>query len=158
MLKDFVSNKTGRKFEAFLVLKDGDVKFEFAPRQKRAKTEGSNVARTPKEPPVKVDFTGQEPVGKCPVCGARVFESETQFLCEHVQRDERPCKFKSGKVILEQPISREQMARLLAGERTDLLMGFISRKTGRPFSAFLVLDEKRKVAFEFPVREDSGTP
>jgi len=158
LLKDFVSNKTGRKFEAFLVLKDGDVKFEFAPRQKRARAEGATVARTPKEPPVKVDFTGQEPVGKCPVCGARVFESESQYLCEHVQRDERPCKFKSGKVILEQPIPREQMARLLAGERTDLLTGFISRKTGRPFSAFLVLDEKRKVGFEFPSRESSATP
>jgi DNA topoisomerase III len=33
--------------------------------------------------------------------------------------------------------------------RTDLLTHFIS-KSGRPFSAFLVLDDKQKVSFEFP--------
>jgi DNA topoisomerase-3 len=153
LLSGFVSKKNGRKFEAFLVLKDGEVAFEFPPR-----TKGPARPRTPRptEPPVKLDFTGQESIGPCPRCGGRVFESETDYLCEHSQRESRPCKFKSGKTILEQPVPREQMAKLLAAGRTELLSQFISRKSGRPFSAFLVFDEKGKVGFEFPPREAAG--
>jgi DNA topoisomerase-3 len=152
LLTGFVSKRTGRKFEAFLVLKDGEVGFEFAPREKKPRADAAARAAKPKAPPVKVDFTGQEPLGRCPRCGGRVFESETDYLCEHSQRETRPCKFKSGKVILEQPVPREQMAKLLAGGRTDKLDQFVSRKTGRTFAAFLVLDEKGKVGFEFPPR------
>lgn len=153
LLNGFVSKKNGRKFEAFLALKDGEVAFEFPPRTKapaRPRTARST------EPPPKVDFTGQEPIGPCPRCGGRVFESATDYLCEHSQRESRPCKFKSGKTILEQPVPREQMAKLLAAGRTDLLSQFVSRKTGRPFSAFLVFDEKGKVGFEFPPRGSAG--
>jgi DNA topoisomerase-3 len=151
-LTGFVSKRTGRKFEAFLVLKDGEVGFAFAPREKKPGAGAATRAAKAKTPPVKVDFTGQEPLGKCPRCGGRVFESETDYLCEHSQRETRPCKFKSGKVILEQPVPREQMARLLAEGRTDKLDKFVSRKTGRTFAAFLALDEKGKVSFEFPPR------
>jgi Zn finger protein HypA/HybF involved in hydrogenase expression len=153
LLKDFVSRKTGRKFEAFLALKDGEVSFEFAPREKKARAGGAGrepKSKTPPAPPV--DFTGQTPLGKCPKCGGQVFESESDYLCEHTQRPTRPCKFKSGKVVLEQAVPREQMARLLATGRTDLLEKFVSRKTGRTFGAFLILDENSKVGFEFPPR------
>jgi DNA topoisomerase-3 len=152
LLSGFVSKRTGRKFEAFLALKDGEVGFEFAPREKKPKAGGATRAAKPKEPLIKVDFTGQEPIGKCPKCGGRVFESETDFLCENSQREARACKFKSGKTILEQPVPREQMAKLLAGGRTELLEKFVSRKSGRTFGAFLVLDENGKVGFEFPPR------
>ena len=156
LLTGFVSKRTGRKFEAFLVLKDGEVGFEFAPRQKKPRAGGAGNEANPKEPPVKVDFTGQEPIGKCPRCGGRVFESETDYLCENSQRDARPCKFKSGKVVLEQPIERAQMAKLLAAGRTDLLSKFVSRRSGKPFGAFLVMEEKGKIGFEFPERENAA--
>jgi DNA topoisomerase-3 len=83
-----------------------------------------------------------------------VFESETDFLCERSQEDKKPCKFKSGKVILNQPMGREEMARLLTTGRTELLEGFISRR-GRPFKAWLVLQEG-KVTFEFPDKDAGG--
>jgi hypothetical protein len=38
---------------------------------------------------------------------------------------------------------------LLSDRKTDLLDKFIS-KAGKPFRAFLVLDKKGKVMFEFP--------
>ena len=152
LLKDFVSRRTGRKFEAFLALKAGEVSFEFAPREKKPRAGQAGRAAKSAAPAAKVDFTGREPVGKCPKCGGRVFESETDYLCEHSQREARPCKFKSGKVVLEQPVPRDQMVKLLAAGRTDLLDKFVSRKTGRTFGAFLVLDEKSKVSFEFPPR------
>lgn len=151
LLDKFVSKRNGRAFKAFLVLgQDGKVGFEFEKRERKTPKAG------PREPKPKLDFTGQEPVGKCPRCGGRVFESETDYLCEQSQADKKPCKFKTGKTILQRPIEREQVAKLLAGGRTDLLEKFTS-KTGRPFSAWLVLDDNGKVGFEFPERDAETT-
>jgi DNA topoisomerase-3 len=54
-----------------------------------------------------------------------------------------------SKTILQQAISREQLQKLISSGRTDLLPHFIS-KAGRPFAAFLVLDDHQKTVFEFP--------
>ncbi len=70
LLKGFVSKKNNRKFEAFLVLKDGGTAFEFVPRKKKGKAKDG----TPREPQTKVDFTGKESLGKCPKCGGKVAE------------------------------------------------------------------------------------
>ena len=111
---------------------------------------GSGKSSEPKPPPPKLDFTGQESLGSCPRCGGSVFESETDYICEKSQAPKRPCKFKSGKVILQQPVSREEMSRLLQTGRTELLEHFVSRR-GAAFKAWLVLQEG-KVGFEFPER------
>jgi len=148
LLNGFVSKRTGRKFEAFLVWKDGKVGFEFKPREARAK---KSKAKSD-EPQPKLDFTGQEPLGKCPKCGGRVFEGPESYLCERSQLDTRRCAFKTGKEILGRAVDREQVKKLLANGKTDLLDKFIS-KAGRPFSAWLVLADKGKVGFEFPPRE-----
>jgi DNA topoisomerase III len=149
LLQKFVSRK-GRPFKAFLVLKDGEVGFEFEPRA--AKTRRGTTAAGPKLPAPKLDFTGQQSLGKCPKCGGHVFEAETAYLCEKSQAEKRPCKFKINKVILQQPIDRTQAAKLLAENKTDILKEFIS-KAGRPFPAYLVMDDMGKVTFEFPPRE-----
>ena len=151
LLKKFVSKKTGRPFEAFLKLGEGGkVGFEFAPRERKARPTAPEKQSA--EPKPKLTFEGQQPLGKCPKCGGKVFESETDYLCERSQADARPCKFKSGKVILGQPVDRAQATQLLAAGKTDLLPRFISRRTGRTFSAWLVMQEKGKVGFEFPER------
>jgi DNA topoisomerase-3 len=149
LLKGFISRKTGRKFEAFLVLKDGEVSFEFAPREKKAR--GGKASAKSTEPVVKLDFSGQESLGKCPRCSGRVFEGPDAYVCENSQAETRACKFKTGKVVLQQPIDREQVAKLLTDGRTDELAKFISR-AGRPFKATLKLGERGKVDFEFPER------
>ena len=151
LFKNFVSRKTNRKFEAFLSIKNGKVGFEFLPRERKAKAKDG----TPKEPAVKIDFTGKTPVGKCPKCGGTVFETEGNYLCERSQADKKPCKFKISRTILQQPIEREQAQKLLADRKTDLLQKFIS-KSGKPFPAYLVMDEAGKVTFEFPPREGEG--
>jgi DNA topoisomerase III len=151
LLQKFISKK-GRPFKAFLVLKDGAVAFEFEARPARGKA-GAAKAKEPKQPEPKLDFTGQEPLGKCPKCGGKVFEGPEAYLCEKSQADKRPCKFKISKVILQQPIDRAQASKLLAESRSDLLKQFIS-KAGRPFPAFLVMDDSGKVTFEFPPREE----
>jgi DNA topoisomerase III len=99
----------------------------------------------------KVDFSGQEPLGACPKCGARVFEQPMAYVCESSVGPERRCDFRSGRIILQRPMEREQIQKLLATGKTDLLHRFISRK-GRPFSAFLVRGPDGNVRFEFAPR------
>jgi len=97
------------------------------------------------------DFSGQEPLGKCPKCGARVFEHGVAYVCEKAVGAERTCDFRSGRLILQQPIEREQMKKLLETGRTDLLTGFVSKKN-RKFKAFLVKQPDGKIGFEFQPR------
>jgi DNA topoisomerase-3 len=54
-------------------------------------------------------------------------------------------------LILQQPVERAQMEKLLATGRTDLLTGFMSRKN-RKFKAFLVKTPGGKIGFEFQPR------
>jgi DNA topoisomerase-3 len=146
LLKGFVSKKTNRKFEAFLIVKDGKTAFEFKPREKKDRGKAS-------EPPPKIDFTGKTQVGKCPKCGGKVFDTEAGYLCENSQLEAKSCKFKIGKAILEQPIDAEQAQKILATSKSDLLDKFIS-KAGKPFPAFLVMDKKGKITFDFPPRDE----
>ncbi len=134
-------SRKGKRFHALLKLSDEfKTEFDFGPNGQE------NGAAQP------VDFSGQEPLGKCPKCGGRVFEFGMSYVCENSVGPARSCDFRSGKVILQRAIEREQMNKLLATGRTDLLQRFISRK-GRPFKAFLVLTDKKDVGFEFEKRE-----
>ena len=143
LLDRFISRK-GRPFKAFLVLTDKkDVGFEFEKREPKFKKE-----RKSKEPAEKIDFSGKEPLGECPVCSGKIFETETAYICEHSQADHEPCKFKLSKAILGRDIPKEQAQKLLTTGKTGLLEGFISKR-GRPFSAYLKLEDG-KVGFEFP--------
>jgi DNA topoisomerase III len=143
LLPRFISRK-GRPFKAFLVLTDKkDVGFEFEKREPKTKKE-----RALKEPVAKIDFSGQEPLGKCPKCGRKIFETENSYICERSQADRKPCKFKLSKTILGKDIPKEQAQKLLTMGKTDLLDGFISKR-GRPFSAYLKLEDGQ-VGFEFP--------
>jgi DNA topoisomerase-3 len=97
------------------------------------------------------DFSAQESLGACPKCASRVFEHGMAYTCEKAVGPGRTCDFRSGRMILQQPIEREQMKKLLATGRTDLLTGFISKK-GRRFKAFLVKQPDGKIGFEFQPR------
>ncbi|RYX94102.1 MAG: DNA topoisomerase III [Comamonadaceae bacterium] len=101
-----------------------------------------------------VDFSGQQSLGPCPKCAARVFEYGKNYVCEKsVPTNEQPtpsCDFKTGQMILQQPVVREQMEKLLSTGKTDLLDKFVSMRTRRAFKAFLAWDkEAGKVNFEF---------
>ena len=150
LIDKFISKK-GRPFKAYLVTNEKGVGFEFEPRAAKGPKRGAKSGE-PKAPEAKIDFTGQEPLGKCPKCGGNVFEVSDAYVCEKSQGDKRPCKFKISKVILQQPIDRAQAAKLLADNKSDLMGKFIS-KAGKPFPAYLVMDDMGKVTFEFPPRE-----
>ena len=99
-----------------------------------------------------MDFSDQQPVGACPKCASSVFEHGMAYVCEKSVGPGKSCDFRSGKIILQQPIEREQMARLLTDGKTELLKGFVSARTRRKFSAFLVRGKDGKVGFEFEVK------
>jgi DNA topoisomerase-3 len=105
-----------------------------------------------------VDFSALQPLGKCPKCGTEhggmVFEHGKNYVCDKsVPTLEQPtpsCDFKTGQVILQQPIEREQMVKLLEAGKTDLLDKFVSMRTRRAFKAMLAWDATAgKVNFEF---------
>ncbi|MEI8030979.1 MAG: DNA topoisomerase III [Comamonadaceae bacterium] len=101
-----------------------------------------------------IDFSEQQSLGACPKCGGAVFEHGKSYVCEksvptHAQATPS-CDFKSGQIILQQPVVREQMSKLLATGKTDLLDKFVSMRTRRGFKAMLAWDAQAgKVNFEF---------
>ena len=101
-----------------------------------------------------VDFGDQQSLGACPKCASAVYELGKNYVCEKsvptLAQPTPSCDFKTGQVILQQPIEREQMSKLLATGKTDLLDKFVSMRTRRAFKAHLAWDaEAGKVNFEF---------
>ncbi len=140
-------SKMGRPFAAMIKLKDDHMpEFDFG--QSDADADGEEV-----------DFSTQETLGACPKCGARVFEHGMAYVCEKAVGAAKTCDFRSGKIILQQEVARGDMQKLLATGKTDLLKGFISNKTRRKFSAYLVRDPATgKVGFEFEPRNPKAAP
>jgi DNA topoisomerase-3 len=139
-LQNFRS-RMGRPFAAMLKLKDDHtVELDF----------GQSAADERDAEPV--DFSGKTPLGACPKCGTQVYDHELAYVCEKSVGPARTCDFRTGKIILQRPIEPEQVVKLLATGKTDLLHRFISKK-GRPFSAFLVRQPDGRIGFEFAPRE-----
>ena len=130
-------NKMGRTFAAAIKL-NGEFMPEFDFGQDKADDAEAEA----------VDFSGQENLGKCPKCAAGVYEHGASYVCEKSVGPSRTCDFRSGKIILQQPVDAAQMKKLLADGKTDLLKEFVSNRTRRKFSADLVAQDG-KVGFEF---------
>jgi len=134
-------SKLGRPFAAQLKLTDAnEVQFDFGDG-----SDGGSGAEAP-------DFSAQESLGACPKCGGRVFELPAAYVCERAVGPAKTCDFRSGRIILQRPIERAQMERLLASGKTDLLQ-FVSARTRRPFAAYLVRQPDGKIGFEFEARQ-----
>lgn len=139
-------SRLGRAFAAVLKLNDaGETEFVFdnAPM-------GADGA--------KLDVEAQEPIGTCPICGGRIFETMMAYACENTFGETPSCKMKVGKQILQQPIDRAQFEKLLTDKKTDLLRGWVSMRTRRKFSAYLVMDKTGKTTFEFEPRKEGAAP
>lgn len=141
-------SKAGWPFTAELALvydeeiANWKLEFDFGEDAKKAEGDG--------EP---VDFSGQTSLGPCPKCAGHVYEHGANYVCEHSVGANVTCDFKTGKVILTQPIEPAQVEKLLSTGKTDLLENFVSNKTRRKFKAFLAYDKKEgKVIFEFEPR------
>jgi DNA topoisomerase-3 len=140
-------SKMGRPFAAMLkIVKDEGAKnlkleFDFGQNQDDGE-DGEGV-----------DFTGHTALGPCPKCGGNVYEMSLAYVCEKSVAKPKACDFRSGRIILQQEILPGQMVKLLGEGKTDLLPGFISQRTRRPFKAFLVRGKDGKISFEFEERK-----
>ncbi|MBN8461963.1 MAG: DNA topoisomerase III [Dechloromonas sp.] len=140
-------NRMGRAFAATIKLNDKmEPEFDFG--QPRA-GEDDEVET--------IDFPAEQRLGSCPKCASGVFEHGAAYVCEKSVGTARTCDFRSGTIILQQPVDPEQMKKLLAEGRTDLLKGFISNRTRRKFSAYLVVQDG-KVGFEFEKKAPARRP
>jgi hypothetical protein len=84
-----------------------------------------------------------------------VFETAQAYVCEKAVGPEKSCDFRSGRTILQRPVERAQMQKLLSTGKTDLLQ-FVSARTRRPFSAFLARQPDGKIGFEFAPRAEGA--
>jgi DNA topoisomerase-3 len=143
-------SKAGWPFTAELKLVRDDeignwkLEFDFGDDERQGQADG--------EP---VDFAGRSSLGACPKCKGRVHEHGSNYVCEHAVGAHVTCDFKSGKIILQQPVSQEEFTKLRSTGKTSLLQGFVSNKTRRAFRAYLAWDAKEgKVGFEFEPRPE----
>ena len=145
---DGFRSKAGWPFTAEMVIKfDEDTKnykLEFDFGDDKAGEESGEL----------IDFSQQQSLGACPKCAGAVYEHGKNYVCARsvptLAQATPSCDFKSGQIILQQPIAREQMEKLLATGKTDLLDKFVSMRTRRAFKAMLAWDaEADKVNFEF---------
>lgn len=145
-------SKMGRPFAAILkIVRDEEnknLKLEFDFGQHQDEGEEGEAQ----------DFSNAEVLGACPKCGSNVYELGLAYVCEKTVAKPKACDFRSGRIILQQEILPEQMRKLLVEGKTDLLPGFISQRTRRPFKAFLVRGKDGKTSFEFEERKAKAAP
>lgn len=138
-------SKMGRPFQAALKLNPSTWKVEF------------DFGNDEGEQPTAAEIDALPVVGKCPKCGGRVVQGPAAYFCEHANGDKKTCDFRCGRMILQQPISPEEMTKILETGKSSLLTDFVSNRNHRKFKAFLTLDKATgKVGFEFPPREGAA--
>ncbi len=89
-------------------------------------------------------FVGDN-IGICPLCGGNVLRTRYGYGCDKYKEG---CKFSVNNVILDRVISISHMKLLLQSGKTGKIDGFISKKSGKAFSASLKLEDGT-VKFEF---------
>ena len=132
---DFRSKK-GKPFTASIHLAEGKVEFVFEESEGEMNLD---------------EIRRQEPVGLSPIDRAPVYETATGFFSESALAGDQKKGLRISRTILGRRLDREHIGQLLRDGRTELITGFISKKK-RPFDAFLLLDAKGKLSFEFPPR------
>ena len=133
---DFRSKK-GKPFTASVRIHESKVDFQFADS-----TADLDLAEIKK----------QEPLGVSPVDNTRVYETPMAFMSESAIEGDKKKGLRIGKIILGRRIDPDYIEQLLTDGKTELINGFISKKK-RPFDAYLLLDDKGKLGFEFPPRK-----
>ncbi len=132
---DFRS-KQGKPFTASLRLQEKKIEFLFTDSTDNLDTEA--IRATPV-------------LGSSPVDGTPVHATPVAYMSSSAMEGDKKNGLQIGRIILNKVIEPRHIQQLLSEGRTELISGFISKKK-RPFDAFLLLDKKGKISFEFPPR------
>ena len=139
-LDGFLS-KAGRPFSATLRLNDfNKIEFVFDKSRRDNSMDG-------------IDLDNLPVLGKCPKDGAKLLDAPNAFICENAIAEKKSCDFRVSRKMLGRSIPNEQFLKLIENGKTDLLEKFRSKKTGKLFSAYLILRKDGSIGFEFPARE-----
>ena len=83
----------------------------------------------------------------------KVYGTEKAYMIPELKTKKDADGLRLGRTILQKEIEPEQAFKLLTEGKTDVIKGFISNRTKRPFDAHLTLDiAEGKIGFEFPPR------
>ncbi|MFT5730932.1 MAG: DNA topoisomerase-3 [Desulforhopalus sp.] len=133
---DFRS-KRGKPFTASVRLVKNKIEFMFA--DSMADLDIEAIKKTPS-------------LGVSPVDDTKVFDTPMAFLSESALDGDTKKGLRISKIILSKEISAENITQLLVDGKTELIIGFISKRK-KPFDAYLILAKNGKVSFEFPPRK-----
>ncbi len=164
LISGFVSQRTQRSFEAYLVLdeKKGNVGWEFPPREEKPKAsrrsaakkkdDGDDAAKEAPKAPAQAKRVG--PVSVKGKGEHDLLETEDAWIVDGLAygKSRKPLAVK--RKMCEVEITLEMAVQLLSKGKTGLISDFVSRKNGRKFEAYLVLDTNAgRVNYEFPPRK-----
>lgn len=94
------------------------------------------------------EFSAVEEKGnlKCPLCGNNVRKTSWGYGCSNYKAG---CKFGINQKICEKKLTDKQIEALILKGETNKIKGFKSKKTGKTFSAKLIMDKTGKISFSF---------
>lgn len=89
---------------------------------------------------------------------AKIYQTDKAWYVPSITTKKDPDGIRIARTILQLEIPTEQGIQLIEKGKTALLKGFISRRTKRAFSAFLIFDHATgKIGFEFEPRSAKKT-
>ncbi|HWI52731.1 MAG TPA: DNA topoisomerase 3 [Symbiobacteriaceae bacterium] len=109
-----------------------------------AKGRGRRTAAAQPEEGAAPDAALPPNAGKCPRCGRAVIKTSREWTCAN-----KDCAMRIPTWLCNKVIDATHAAGLLEKGRTKLIEGFKSPRTGKTFSAYLVMKDGQ-VTFEFP--------
>lgn len=86
----------------------------------------------------------------CPLCGNKLYKSKTNVYCSNYKKG---CKFSIPFELCGKKLTQNQINMLISSQRTNIIKGFKSSKTGKEFDASLKINEQGKLEFIFPTRK-----
>lgn len=133
---DFRSKK-GKPFSASIKMMNGRIEFIFPESDNQLDVEAIKQS---------------EPLGFSPIDKTPIFDTPAAYISESALNGDQKNGLRISKIILSRQIEAKHMKQLLEDGKTELIEGFISKRK-KPFDAYLLLDGKGELTFEFPPRK-----
>ncbi|MEI8038250.1 MAG: DNA topoisomerase III [Verrucomicrobiota bacterium] len=108
-----------------------------------------------------LELTEEQLIGEADLADGRhlkIYQSDKAYHIPALVTKKDPNGVRIGKFILQHEITPEQVLKLVAAGKTDVIKGFVSNRTKRKFDAFLTFEPKDgKIGFDFPPRPAKKT-
>ena len=134
---DDFRSKQGKPFTASIHLKKDKVEFIFP--ESNGQLDVDEIKKS-------------SPLGTSPVDQGPVYDTPSAYMSESALDGDKKKGLRISKMILGKRIETDHIVQLLQDGKTELIKGFISKRK-KPFDAYLLLDAKGKITFEFPPRK-----